>query len=287
MVTKKLITPSRRGGKPQHTTRPAVRMKPYPVHALARVVPAMSPADFEDLKRHIREHGLVCPITLHEGKVLDGAHRQQACVELGLPLKTEVWQQSDGMTPAAYVLGMNLTRRHLTVGQRADLALKLAADVQRRFPSHRKRGGADLQKAAQHLGVKLPPKTRGKKVKVDVLDLVAPTVHVSPQSVENYRALTKDAPDLAKQVAAGTLALDAASKQRRRQKSVAPAPSPAVFRTLKLVFPQNQYEHVLRRLDRVRKAVPELKTTGNVVLHLLTQWEKGQAPAVAGEGDAK
>jgi len=262
-------------------------MKPYPVHALARVVPAMSPADFEDLKRHIREHGLVCPITLHEGKVLDGAHRQQACVELGLPLKTEVWQQSDGMTPAAYVLGMNLTRRHLTVGQRADLALKLAADVQRRFPSHRKRGGADLQKAAQHLGVKLPPKTRGKKVKVDVLDLVAPTVHVSPQSVENYRALTKDAPDLAKQVAAGTLALDAASKQRRRQKSVAPAPSPAVFRTLKLVFPQNQYEHVLRRLDRVRKAVPELKTTGNVVLHLLTQWEKGQAPAVAGEGDAK
>ena len=93
-------------------------------HEAAALLPQMPENEFTALVDDIREHGLREPIVMHEGKILDGRHRWRACEELGIDPETKEWD-GEG-SPEAFVASMNLKRRHLTVGQRAMIAAKLA-----------------------------------------------------------------------------------------------------------------------------------------------------------------
>lgn len=85
-------------------------------HPLSAAFPAMPAEDFEALAEDIRKHGLREAIVLHEGMVLDGWHRHQACAKAERKTKTV---EFDGDDPRAFVLSQNLHRRHLTGSQRA------------------------------------------------------------------------------------------------------------------------------------------------------------------------
>lgn len=99
-------------------------MPSIPEHEAAALLPAMSEAEFSALVEDIRENGLREPIVLHEGKILDGRHRMRACEQLGIAPAIKEWD--GGGSPEAFVASMNLHRRHLTVGQRAMIAAKMA-----------------------------------------------------------------------------------------------------------------------------------------------------------------
>ena len=62
----------------------------YPTHELARLLPPMTDEDYQRLRQDIKENGLREPITLYEGKVLDGMHRQRACKETKTKPRTTV-----------------------------------------------------------------------------------------------------------------------------------------------------------------------------------------------------
>ena len=49
--------------------------KEYPISDLARIFPDMPPEDFAQLVASIREDGLMDPITVWQGRVIDGRHR--------------------------------------------------------------------------------------------------------------------------------------------------------------------------------------------------------------------
>lgn len=102
----------------------------HPVHPLAAAFPEMSAEEFADLKKSVSDHGLRHKIVLieHEGKphILDGRHRDAACLELGIPpLFRDFDPTLDGDIPAAYVADENLNRRSLTQSQRAAIAVEL------------------------------------------------------------------------------------------------------------------------------------------------------------------
>src|SRR4030095_9055814 len=59
------------------------RMTNYAPHELALVFPPMTESELAAFKEDTREHGQHEPITLYEGKILDGLHRYRACQELG------------------------------------------------------------------------------------------------------------------------------------------------------------------------------------------------------------
>jgi hypothetical protein len=70
----------------------------------------------------LEENGLREPIVV-EGKIRDGRNRFCACGELGIQPELEYF---NGGAPAAFVLSMNLHRRHLTTSQRAMIAAEIA-----------------------------------------------------------------------------------------------------------------------------------------------------------------
>jgi hypothetical protein len=99
-------------------------MTSYAPHELALVFPPMTEPEFAAFKEDIREHGQHEPITLYEGKILDGLHRYRACQELGRePLVVRFG--GNPRAAAQLVLGRNFHRRHLTTSQRAMVAAEM------------------------------------------------------------------------------------------------------------------------------------------------------------------
>ena len=95
----------------------------YEYHELANIFPLIEGEEFEKLVDDIKANGLLTPIVLYEGQLLDGRNRFNACLEAGIqPLFLEY----EGNNPLNHVVSLNLTRRHLSESQRALVGAKLA-----------------------------------------------------------------------------------------------------------------------------------------------------------------
>lgn len=105
-------------------------------HPLCLLLPPLPDHDYAALLTSIREQGLLRPITLYEGMILDGRHRHRACLEAGIDPTYETYT---GSNPAAYVLGLH-TQRALSIAQRALLADDLRA-YEARAAAERQRAG--------------------------------------------------------------------------------------------------------------------------------------------------
>jgi hypothetical protein len=92
----------------------------YEYHPFSMVIPEFTGAGYESLKESIRERGLLVPIWLYEGKILDGRARYRACVELGI---APAFRECDG-DPVGLLYSMNLMRKHRT---EEEMAAGLAA----------------------------------------------------------------------------------------------------------------------------------------------------------------
>lgn len=91
----------------------------YEFHELAMMFPPMLPAAFEAFKVDIKENGLNDPITLFEGKIIDGRNRYLACLEVGIE---PTFIEYTGNNPYNYVISKNVQRRDLTPAQKVACA---------------------------------------------------------------------------------------------------------------------------------------------------------------------
>lgn len=97
-----------------------------PFHPLANIFPLIEGEEFAALVESVRANGLIDPIQVFEGAVLDGRNRQRACEEAGVPCRY-VDFAGDRKAALGYVIAKNLHRRHLNDSQRAYVAAKLAS----------------------------------------------------------------------------------------------------------------------------------------------------------------
>lgn len=122
------------------------RLRPWP--QLQRLLPPLSAAEFDALRKSIEEDGLRVPIlALRDGRIVDGHHRLKACEELGLNPVVQVLDLDDA---SAFRLGLalNVSRRHLSVEQ-----LREVREWQRRTYLEARRGGKTQAEAAALAGV--------------------------------------------------------------------------------------------------------------------------------------
>lgn len=96
----------------------------YEFHEAADMFPMMNKRQFEALKADIKKNGLLEPIRLHEGKIIDGRCRYKACMELGItPATQELPVRWHGKL-VDFLISCNLQRRSLTSSQRAMIAVE-------------------------------------------------------------------------------------------------------------------------------------------------------------------
>lgn len=117
-------------------------------HEVANIFPMMNASEYESLKADIRAHGLLEPIWLHDGMIIDGRNRYQACVELGVEPTYRKWDGNGALV--AFVVSLNLHRRHLSESQRGMVAAKLA-----NMPAHRPDNKAANLRTSQAEAAKL------------------------------------------------------------------------------------------------------------------------------------
>ena len=163
-------------------------MLEYGIHPICDLFPRMPGEEFVALKKDIRENGLLEPIWLYEGKVLDGRHRHFACQEVGVEPR---YRQYEGSNPLGFVISLNLNRRHLSESQRAMVAASLAN------LSHGQR--ADYQDAQICASV--------------TQDDAADMLQVSRRSVQTAAKVERTAPaEVVEAVKAGNISLNMAAQ---------------------------------------------------------------------------
>ncbi len=97
-----------------------MRIGEYETHPVADAVPLMVGDVYDRLVENITDVGLLQPIWLYKGLILDGRNRLRACIDAEVePRFKELTDDTEIEDLAAFVLSMNHHRRHLTLTQRA------------------------------------------------------------------------------------------------------------------------------------------------------------------------
>lgn len=168
-----------------------------PYHEVANIFPLLQGAEFEQLKADIQENGLLEDITIHpDGSILDGRNRYRACIETGTPPRFKTWNGKGSLV--AFVVSMNLHRRHLNETQRGLVAARLAnmkqgerTDVE---PC------ANLRKVSQAEAAEM--------------------LNVSRRTVQAVKAVERKAPDLIPAMEAGEMTANKAIQTMRRREKI-------------------------------------------------------------------
>lgn len=90
-------------------------------HPASETFPLIEGDEFGALVSDIRENGQLEPVVLLDGEILDGRNRYRACEQLGIDCKTIDANETARKDPTAFVLSMNLHRRHITATQRREI----------------------------------------------------------------------------------------------------------------------------------------------------------------------
>ena len=185
----------------------------YEVHEAANLLP-LDEENIPALAKDIKEHGQTETIKLLDGKILDGRRRYKACQIAGVEPKTETVATSD---PAAYVVSLNILRRHMSKSQRAMFAVDhldteelRASEAARRFGNDKKHIGIDRCQCDE------AGRTSAK---------IAAMVGVSSAIVERARAVRDRGADLANQARAGDISVDSALRRIHKTENP-PLPKP-------------------------------------------------------------
>lgn len=131
-------------------------------HPIAECLPLMQGEEFEGLVEDIRSHGLREPITVYEGKILDGRNRYRACEKLDMTPEYRDWDSRG--SPIDFVVSMNVNRRHLSESQRAMVAARLANLKQGRPEKNSPIGDLKQSEAAKKVNVGKRSVERARKI---------------------------------------------------------------------------------------------------------------------------
>lgn len=154
------------------------------IHPVAAMFPMLAADELQELADDIKANGQVFPIILDEnGTLIDGRNRLAACKLAGVEPRFELID--DDRDPVAYILATNVSRRHLSKGQRAMAVARAAVS------------------------------------KIDSQERLAEAAGTARAYVAEAVAVLKHAPDLADAVMAGATPLGDAYKVARDRKKAA------------------------------------------------------------------
>jgi hypothetical protein len=168
-------------------------------HEAADIFP-MDEEHLADLAADIKAVGLRMPIELLDGKLIDGRRRLKACQIAGVQ---PVYRSVSITDPVAYVLSLNLHRRHLTPSQLSMVAGRVRSIYDQQ---------AKARQESRDRSGKFTGTADIKAPHADARDAAGKAVGVSGKSVDfATRVLKQGAPELVQAVDEGRIAVSTAA----------------------------------------------------------------------------
>ncbi|HPZ75109.1 MAG TPA: DNA methyltransferase [Candidatus Pacearchaeota archaeon] len=194
------------------------------VHEYAKLFPPMSNEEFEELVEDIKQNGQLEPIILHEGKILDGRNRYNACLKLGIKPKMKDYD-GENLDPLSFVISKNIKRRHLTASQKALLALEIKPLLEKEARKRQATKSRGLQRdevlsAKMHEAVNINETNKQKNIQIKKGrsdEQAGKIIGVSGRYISQAEKVKKEAPELVEKIMAGEMNLSEASKEIKKK----------------------------------------------------------------------
>ena len=170
-------------------------------HEVANIFPLLVGDEYKAFKTDIELNGLLEPIWIHDNKIIDGRNRYRACDELGIEPKFRQWNEIGSLV--AFVVSLNLHRRHLEVGQKAAVAVEALPPLEAEAKERQTR------KSRTDLAANLQQQTGRAGEKAGEL------FGVSERYVNEAKHIKQESPEIFEQLKAGELNIPKAKKALR------------------------------------------------------------------------
>jgi ParB-like chromosome segregation protein Spo0J len=250
------------------------------VHPAAEIYPLMEGEELAALVADIQQNGLLEPIVLLDGKILDGRNRFTACREAGIEPR---FVNSEPLAdPIQYVISKNERRRHLTPSQCAAAAAKADAyhEQQQKQAHQRKRASQnnDTGRAVRQLIV---GQRSGRSD-----DAVAKMFGTNRESLRQARRVRQEDHQLFEEVKAGKVSLPQAIRHMDARPLVAELPEDERERAAAFLaqpsippaYAERMAENLATMPGEERLRIYTLHETGNAQQRALARSETMQLP---------
>ncbi|MYX77646.1 DUF5131 family protein [Streptomyces sp. SID3915] len=206
----------------------------YHVHAFADVFPLIEGEEFDEMVLDVKRNGLRDPIILNHDRtvLIDGRNRYRACEAANAEMLFETLPAEHSEAEILdLIVSKNISRRQLTAGQRAFLALEYEKAFEEETKERQREAGRyrAVQADAQVTGLQLPADRREpvtERHNREASATAARTVGASQRSVQRAKTVETYAPELVEKVKSGEMALDQADKQARQRRRDMPEAAP-------------------------------------------------------------
>lgn len=130
------------------------------IHPVAEIFPRILGEDFLALKADIKKNGLIEAIWTYQGAIIEGRNRYYACTDIGVEPR---YREYTGDDPLGFSISLNLTRRHLTDGQRQMVGAAIA-NIEHEQKKDETTMGASQEKASGLLNTSIRGIQRAKGI---------------------------------------------------------------------------------------------------------------------------
>lgn len=176
------------------------------IHKLAKYFPVLEGEEFDLLVEDIKKHGQQEPIITVGDEILDGVNRYRACRKLD---REPVFEAYTGDDPLAYVISLNIRRRHLSESQRAMLATEMLPEFEKEAKERMRIGGTRTP-----TGGHVTTRTDGRKELAR--DDAARVFGVSGPSIQRAKRIKQEAPEKAEEIIKGKTTVGAVDNELRQ-----------------------------------------------------------------------
>jgi len=191
-----------------------------PVHPVCDLFPLMDGEGIFNLQCDIEQNGLLNPIVVHEGQIVDGRNRLLACRQAKVDPVFVEWRKiyEGDRSIARWIWSMNAERRHLTVDQyvAAEVAItdweKRQEEARQRMSEGGRAAGRSRPKAERAEIDRSQPITASAKRTPQLRTQIAQKLGVSERKVQQAINVQRAAPQLIRDVAKGKTSLSKVTK---------------------------------------------------------------------------